>query len=552
METMQATGSLDIIANPGWERWSYRTAVVKTNADSAPTKTVETAPRDSGGTHPAPRSLSRRFCGPIIFATCAAVVLLFALLPLLLTKILEQPVPDAVLNATVVSIYSTFAISCDVVFRNLVSKVGVTFSNWQGNPTSSRSTLVHLFSSAELGKVNVSVCPHILLPSGQGGCYFPCNQSEWLADPTARRARTIGHYLIGILLVASGIIVTSIWIKLGKSQWKFPHILLWYITMSLTGLGSVSLSTVLLGRDRVACSSEDLYKTPLNSTLACNTLGSLFHFFGLALMFWTASSSANMWWCICYPTRATTLFVNATKIHLLESLLCWLVPALCVAINFGVEGRYSMPLLGSSSYCSPSTRGLLFATFALPTMAASMVTVILLVHTVYSLQKQGHFRKKISEISSSTHNVKEVQQIESLKIKFFFFAGFVTLYSLMNGISSGINMAYYSKINYLIYATILCWMNASQALNSSTASAYCPEKFRDYQFPALEILHSTLLLFGVLSTLNYVLTIKRARTLLWKWLAFPFRCFRSEAKREQRLEFQNAARSSDWSTASKF
>eukprot|EP00118_Oscarella_pearsei_P012368 m.90656 g.90656 ORF g.90656 m.90656 type:complete len:176 (+) comp36660_c0_seq25:966-1493(+) len=125
----------------------------------------------------------------------------------------------------------------------------------------------------------------------------------------------------------------------------------------------------------------------LNPTTECSALGSIFHFFLLAFTFWTCASSANMWWCICYPTRASSLFVETTKVHLLQSLVCWLVPAVCVAVNLGVQGGYSNLAEGSYSICMPSTRELAVVTFATPIVAASVFTVFLLFHTVYCLQK---------------------------------------------------------------------------------------------------------------------------------------------------------------------
>eukprot|EP00118_Oscarella_pearsei_P012367 m.90637 g.90637 ORF g.90637 m.90637 type:complete len:483 (+) comp36660_c0_seq19:188-1636(+) len=470
------------------ERRSYRLSVVGASSNNELVQTVsQTEVRSDGRRHVA--SLSY-LCGRFVAAICVAIALSLSLLPLVLGLTLEQSVPEVLTNAT--------------------------HSRLQ-----------------ELRWLNVSACPRVLLRNHQGACYFPCNQSDWLSYPSAVTARIVTNYVLGIFLVTSGVFITLVWIALGKSHWQFPHILLWYITVCLTGLGITSLATVSLGGNTVACSSDDFMEAQLNPTTECSALGSIFHFFLLAFTFWTCASSANMWWCICYPTRASSLFVETTKVHLLQSLVCWLVPAVCVAVNLGVQGGYSNLAEGSYSICMPSTRELAVVTFATPIVAASVFTVFLLFHTVYCLQKQSRFRQKMAETSCQESSnrrgkTKNVQQIESLKAKFFVLAIFVILLCIMDGVNASIRAVYHPKIVYLISETLLCWMNASQVLNSSTAN--CTEEFRDYRFPALEILSYAITLLCVPVVLNYVLTIKRARVLLWRWMTCPFRCLRRKVR----------------------
>eukprot|EP00118_Oscarella_pearsei_P018540 m.190236 g.190236 ORF g.190236 m.190236 type:complete len:107 (+) comp39431_c0_seq2:507-827(+) len=104
--------------------------------------------------------------------------------------------------------------------------------------------------------------------------------------PAERVAGKVIRYVSVVLSVGSGIIFTLVWIKLGKSFWKFPHILVWYMFMFSMGLGVVELVNLAVASEETMCSSDDLLDALQTPKAVCVVLGILFHYFQITLLMW--------------------------------------------------------------------------------------------------------------------------------------------------------------------------------------------------------------------------------------------------------------------------
>eukprot|EP00118_Oscarella_pearsei_P022973 m.269794 g.269794 ORF g.269794 m.269794 type:complete len:252 (+) comp40540_c0_seq45:43-798(+) len=236
----------------------------------------------------------------------------------------------------------------------------------------------------ELMKHNYSECLYPLAPNHRGGCFLPCSEIEWATHPTERVAQKVLRCTSIVLTVVPGITFTLVWIKLGKSFWKFPHILAWYMVMVAMGLGIVDLIDLSVGIEEITCSSDHLLDALTTPKPVCFAIGLLYHYFQMTLVIWITAFCGNLWWAICYPTQSKLFFANSKCIYITESIVCWTYGAVFVAICYGVGEQYQPTTTG---LCVPPTETLYMTTYQLPMNFCAFVSFYLLMNLVMSLQK---------------------------------------------------------------------------------------------------------------------------------------------------------------------
>lgn len=98
----------------------------------------------------------------------------------------------------------------------------------------------------------------------------------------------------------------------------------------------------------------------------------------------------NMCWVITYPLKAQNFFLNAGKIHLIQSAIAWLLPAVLVGLAFLVDGNYTVIDLGHGvETCGPSSKWTAYLTLILPIQLCALTVILVLVdagHHLYEVQ----------------------------------------------------------------------------------------------------------------------------------------------------------------------
>ena len=98
-----------------------------------------------------------------------------------------------------------------------------------------------------------------------------------------------------------------------------------------------------------------------------------------------------MCWVIGNPVKAQDFFRNAQRIHLIESIIGWLVPGLLVGIGLLVDGKYAATKLGHGiETCGPSSKWTDYFTAVLPLQLIAITIVIFLVKAgrcLYEVEK---------------------------------------------------------------------------------------------------------------------------------------------------------------------
>ena len=116
-----------------------------------------------------------------------------------------------------------------------------------------------------------------------------------------------------------------------------------------------------------------------------------------------------------------------------------------------------------------------------------------------------------------------VNDIQSLKVSFFVISVVIIGSSLLFGVALILSTASADKVRNLLGEHLYCKTVIANSPNYSHVdpSILCPEKFRQYQYPALNIVQDCVYFIGALAVLHYAITLKAVRELLWHWLTLP-------------------------------
>ena len=137
--------------------------------------------------------------------------------------------------------------------------------------------------------------------------------------------------------------------------------------------------------------------TPLIKAFKCflfvisDFLGTTSHFFGLALSFWVMCFIANTYAVLVRERRG--VFKHPMKIHFIQSLLCWLGPAIIVAgCLFIAPPGYKFVLVDLLAAGTTSFRMAYFAV-TLPMQVTLVVSLSLLWSIIWNLRNVSESKK---------------------------------------------------------------------------------------------------------------------------------------------------------------
>ena len=142
-----------------------------------------------------------------------------------------------------------------------------------------------------------------------------------------------------------------------------------------------------LGEDKNQCYRSEMISFSFSFPLF--SLGATTHYFGLALSFWVTCFIANTYAVIVRHKRA--VFKHPTRIHVIQSLLCWVGPAIIVAACLLVDPPgYTFLFMDLLAAGPTSTRRAYFSA-TLPKQVTLVLSLCLLWAIVWHLRKVTGF-----------------------------------------------------------------------------------------------------------------------------------------------------------------
>ena len=113
------------------------------------------------------------------------------------------------------------------------------------------------------------------------------------------------------------------------------------------------------------------FASGLNKSIyCCYYLGALFHFFILSFMLWYIFDVFNILYVMMRPLKADIFFKHRHKIHIVEAIISWFLPALTVILIGGIKGY---EIVSAPVTCLPYVYITLF-TFFVPGVIFSLLT----------------------------------------------------------------------------------------------------------------------------------------------------------------------------------
>ena len=174
--------------------------------------------------------------------------------------------------------------------------------------------------------------------------YFPGGDDYFIGW----RVLTTSGAFISLVVSLLGIVT---WIKLGGILWDFPHIIYFYLIINVLTQSLCILSGQILPQ-RFYCKHDSLFASRIDTSIPCNVQGAIFHYSVMAFIYWYLFAVINL-------TYITTLRVsgmgkfdkNKHRIHLFESIFCWLFPLLVHVVTIALTKRYKFN--NHPDYCYP-------------------------------------------------------------------------------------------------------------------------------------------------------------------------------------------------------
>ncbi|RMX47329.1 hypothetical protein pdam_00012599 [Pocillopora damicornis] len=226
-------------------------------------------------------------------------------------------------------------------------------------------------------------CNSPLIPDNDTGqCRPPC---AWTSQSSLTQKVYYGIVVIGLWLVVIATIITLItWASI-ESLRKFPHVLRFHIIICCIFLACFKMIPVRIGLEKVFCGEQAFWQAGGHPSLYAVILGAGSHYFILAHSFWAMCFIANTYAVIIHDNRA--VFKHPIKIHLMQSVLSWLVPAFIVAgcLYFAPPG-YTFLFMDHMSAGAQSIQ-MAYFTFTLPMQVTIYVSLHLLWSIVWHLRK---------------------------------------------------------------------------------------------------------------------------------------------------------------------
>ena len=214
-------------------------------------------------------------------------------------------------------------------------------------------------------------------------------------------------------------------------------------------------------------------------TVFYSILGPVYHYFVLAFLCWYICDIFNIVFVLLFPLKSGNFLSHGVKIHIIQSIISWGIPALVISIVLAATSRYShysFPLL-----CFPNEYGL-GLTFYIPGVAFSITTGTGLILIGLTLYKR---HKKMGNTSTTNIYLSLLRQMSIYSI-----ALSILIFIIL------IHFLYYSLVYKItgVYQTVYNW--CITAFHETPQC--CFQAYTTYDAPFLTLVNeSTFCLWGV-------------------------------------------------------
>ena len=121
-------------------------------------------------------------------------------------------------------------------------------------------------------------------------------------------------------------------------------------------------------------------------------VGTVNMYLHLAQIFWWTCFVFNICWVISNPLRARIFFLSAGKIHAIQLLICWVVPACLVVLPLTLDRNYSVIEYGFGTIlCGASSKWLGYIIIVLPIQISTLIIIVVMMKAGNSLYKVRQF-----------------------------------------------------------------------------------------------------------------------------------------------------------------
>ncbi|KAJ7391807.1 hypothetical protein OS493_016095 [Desmophyllum pertusum] len=170
-------------------------------------------------------------------------------------------------------------------------------------------------------------CNSPLVPDNETGqCRPPC---AWTTQSPLTQKVYYIIIVVGLWMALISTVITFItWASI-KNLRKFPHVLRFHIMVCCIILANSKMLPIHRGAAKGFCRGQKFWLPTGHSSIGTVIQGATSHYFGLAHSFWTMCFIANTYAVIIQANRG--VFKHPIKFHLIQSVLCWLGPAIIVA-----------------------------------------------------------------------------------------------------------------------------------------------------------------------------------------------------------------------------
>lgn len=166
----------------------------------------------------------------------------------------------------------------------------------------------------------------LVLDNETGQCRPPCS---WTIQSPLRQRVYFNIIVVGLWMALIATVITFItWASI-KNLRKFPHVLRFHIMVCCIILANCKMLPIHMGPEKTFCRGQKFWQPTGSSSLATVIQGAMSHYFGLAHSFWAMCFIANTYAVIIHDNRS--IFKHPIKFHLMQSVFCWLGPAVIVA-----------------------------------------------------------------------------------------------------------------------------------------------------------------------------------------------------------------------------
>ncbi|XP_062509803.1 uncharacterized protein LOC134185924 isoform X2 [Corticium candelabrum] len=359
--------------------------------------------------------------------------------------------------------------------------------------------------------------PELVMDS-EGKCILPCSNFSWLSS-LERQFNLIVIYFESVTFTVLAVAATIVWIKLRHALWTFPHILSLYIVLSGSVFSIFAICFLTVDLESSYCNEMDLVLSVGNPSALFIFAGTVNMYLHLAQIFWWTCFVFNICWVISNPLRARIFFLSAGKIHAIQLLICWVVPACLVVLPLTLDRNYSVIEYGFGTIlCGASSKWLGYIIIVLPIQISTLIIIVVMMKAGNSLYKAQTFREEMvsnyqcscgNRGSSAVTLDLRVQEIQQLRLKFSLVAHIYPLCVSAVLVNIGLKAMYSNIIIYYVkeYYTCLLW--------SSFRAEQCPKQYLDYQYPAFSVIALVLRQASVILVLIFLFSQRVVRTGLW-------------------------------------